>query len=120
MVTLYNSPLFVFCLCGLCSVKEIIGKVRVLLGHICMINRQGVKCCYAAPLVLFRATSGFWQIPLTEESSLLTFITPLGQYDFNRLSFAVSSAPEHFQCSGVVCYADDILVCRDPKICLVF
>ncbi|KAL7856534.1 hypothetical protein SRHO_G00154330 [Serrasalmus rhombeus] len=66
------------------------------------------------------ATSGFWQIPLSEESSLLTtFITPFGRYAFNRLPFGISSAPEHFQrrmsqmlegCEGVVCHADDIVV----------
>lgn len=66
------------------------------------------------------ATSGFWQIPLAEESRLLTtFITPFGRYAFNRLPFGISSAPEHFQrrmsqmlegCEGVVCHADDIVV----------
>ncbi|KAL6475040.1 hypothetical protein MHYP_G00160800 [Metynnis hypsauchen] len=66
------------------------------------------------------ATSGFWQIPLSEESSLLTtFITPFGRYSFNRLPFGISSAPEHFQrrmsqmlegCEGAVCHADDIVV----------
>lgn len=65
-------------------------------------------------------TSSFWQIPLSEESSLLTtFITPFGQYAFNRLPFRISSVPEHFQrrmsqmlegCEGVVCHADDIVV----------
>jgi len=44
------------------------------------------------------ANSGFWQIPLTKESHLLTtFITPSGCYCFNKLPFGVSSAPEHFQ-----------------------
>ena len=44
------------------------------------------------------ANSGFWQIPLARESSLLTtFITPFGRYRFNRLPFGISSAPEHFQ-----------------------
>lgn len=66
------------------------------------------------------ATSGFWQIPLSNESSLLTtFITPFWRYAFNRLPFGILSAPEHFQrrmlqmledCEGVVCHADDILV----------
>lgn len=66
------------------------------------------------------ATSGFWQIPLSEKSSLLTtFITPFGRYAFNHLPFGISSAPEHFQrrmsqmlegCEGVVCHADDIVV----------
>ena len=66
------------------------------------------------------ANSGFWQIPLTPESSLLTtFITPFGRFCFRRLPFGITSAPEHFQCQmaeilqdleGVVCHMDDILV----------
>ena len=44
------------------------------------------------------ANSGFWQIPLAEESRLLTtFITPFGRYCFNKLPFGIASAPEHFQ-----------------------
>ncbi|XP_061906727.1 uncharacterized protein K02A2.6-like isoform X2 [Entelurus aequoreus] len=71
------------------------------------------------------ATSGFWQIPLAEESKLMTtFITPFGRYAFNRLPFGISSAPEHFQrrmlqmlesCAGAVCHADDILVYGDSQ-----
>ena len=46
------------------------------------------------------ANSGFWQIPLSEESRLLTtLITPFGRYSFNKLPFGISSAPEHFQCA---------------------
>ena len=66
------------------------------------------------------ANSGFWQIPLSESSRLLTtFITPMGRYCFNKLPFGISSAPEHFQCrmselltglEGVQCQMDDILV----------
>lgn len=67
------------------------------------------------------ANMGFWQIPLSKESALLTtFITPFGRYHFNRLPFGISSAPEHFQnmmvtevtadLEGVVCHMDDILV----------
>ncbi len=69
------------------------------------------------------ATSGFWQIPLSKESKLLTtFIIPFGRYAFNRLPFGISSAPEHFQrrisqmlegCEGVVCHADDIVYGED-------
>ena len=41
------------------------------------------------------ANSGFWQIPLSEESRLLTtFITPFGRYCFNKLPFGIASAPE--------------------------
>ena len=44
------------------------------------------------------ANSGFWQIPLAEEShSLTTFVTPFGRYHFNKLPFGISSAPELFQ-----------------------
>ena len=63
------------------------------------------------------ANSGFWQIPLAQESRLLTtFITPFGRYCF---PFGISSAPEHFQrrmaeilngLSGVVCQMDDVLI----------
>ena len=66
------------------------------------------------------ANSGFWQIPLSESSRLLTtFITPTGRYCFNKLPFGISSAPEHFQrrmsellvgLHGVLCQMDDILV----------
>ena len=66
------------------------------------------------------ANSGFWQIPLSESSRLLTtFITPFGRYAFNKLPFGISSAPELFQkrinlilegLEGVVCQIDDILV----------
>ena len=44
------------------------------------------------------ANSVFWQIPLAEDSRLLTtFITPYGQFCFNKLPFGISSAPEIFQ-----------------------
>lgn len=66
------------------------------------------------------ANSGFWQIPLSHSSRLLTtFITPSGRFCFNKLPFGISSAPEHFQrrmsellsgLPGVVCQMDDILV----------
>ena len=66
------------------------------------------------------ANSGFWQIPLSEKSKLLTtFITPFGRYAFNKLPFGITSAPEIFQrrmnsilegLDGVVCLMDNILV----------
>ena len=66
------------------------------------------------------ANSGFWQIPLCKQSTLLTtFITPFGRYCFNRMPLGITSAPEHFQhrmseilqgLDGVVCLMDDILV----------
>jgi len=66
------------------------------------------------------ANSGFWQIPLSLESALLTtFMTPFRCFCFHRLPFGITSVPEHFQCrisetlsglSGVVCLMDDILM----------
>lgn len=65
------------------------------------------------------ANSGFWQVPLSEQSArLTTFITPFGRVWFNRMPFGTSSAPEHFQrCmssilagAGVVCLDDDVLI----------
>ena len=66
------------------------------------------------------ARSGYWQIPLDEESSLLTpFITPMGRFKFKRLPFGMSCASMIFQwkktellpdISGVEIYKDDILV----------
>ena len=44
------------------------------------------------------ANSGFWQIPLAEQSCLLTtFITTFGRYCFHKLPVEISSAPEVFQ-----------------------
>ena len=66
------------------------------------------------------ANSGFWQIPLSPDSSLLTtFITPFGRFFFRRLPFGITSAPEHFQrrmqeilegLDGIAGLMDDILV----------
>ena len=66
------------------------------------------------------ATSSFWQVPLHQDSMLLTtFITPERRYYFKRLPFGISSAPEHFQkrisqlidgIDGVLCHADDVLI----------
>ena len=71
------------------------------------------------------ANSGFWQIPLTEESRLLTtFITPCGRYCFNKLPFGINSAPEHFQkrmnkilsgLDGTLCLIDDTIVFGQTK-----
>ena len=65
-------------------------------------------------------TSGFFQLPLDEESSkLTTFITPFGRYIYKRLPQGITSAPEIFQRTveeilsdqpHTVCFFDDILV----------
>lgn len=66
------------------------------------------------------AASGFWQVPLHEDSSLLTtFITPFGRFCFKRLPFGINIAPEIFQrkmnellegLEGVAVYMDDVIV----------
>ena len=71
------------------------------------------------------ANSGFWQIDLAPESApLTTCITPFGRYQFNRLPFGITSAPEHFQrrmnqilegLEGVVCLIDDTLIYEKTK-----
>ena len=71
------------------------------------------------------ANSGFWQIPLSDDSRLLTtFITPFGRFCYNKLPFGISSAPEHFQMrmskilsglQGVVCHMDDVLIFGQDK-----
>ncbi len=44
------------------------------------------------------ANSGFWQIPLAEQSqSLTTFVTLIGRYCFKKFPFGISSAPEVFR-----------------------
>ena len=84
------------------------------------VEQMLAKIAGARLLSKLNANSGFWQIPLLKESALLnTFITPYGRYCFNRLTFGITSAPEHFQhrmsvvlrnLEGVVCLIDDILV----------
>ena len=64
--------------------------------------------------------SWFRQIPLDEESKLLTtFVTPFGRFCFNRLPFGISSVPEIFQrtmskvlegSEGTLCQMDDVLI----------
>lgn len=63
---------------------------------------------------------GFWHVELDEESKkLVTFATPFGNYQFNRLPFGLCSSAETFQkyneenfgdIEGVAIYIDDILI----------
>ena len=71
------------------------------------------------------AASGFYQIPLHEDSQeLTTFITPMGRYCYRRLPFGITSAPEIFMrkmnellqgLDGTFTYMDDILIYGKDK-----
>lgn len=42
--------------------------------------------------------SGYYQIPTEEKSKHMTaFVTPFGQYEFNRMPFGLTNAPRTFQ-----------------------
>ena len=66
------------------------------------------------------AASGYWQMPLDENSSKLTmFITPFGRYRFTRVPFGISIASEIYQremsrilrgLDGIEVYQDDIII----------
>ena len=66
------------------------------------------------------AISGYWQIKVDEASAdLLTFSTPFGRYQFNRMPFGIRSASEIFQrivervienVEGAMNFQDDILI----------
>ena len=52
----------------------------------------------AKSFMSLEACSGYWQLPVDDESSkLLTFNAPWGRYRFTRLPFGISSAPEIYQ-----------------------
>ncbi|XP_037931326.1 uncharacterized protein K02A2.6-like [Teleopsis dalmanni] len=66
------------------------------------------------------ASSGFWMVPLDENSSkLCTFNTPFGRFRFLRLPFGINAAPEIFHgemvrlfgdIKLVIIYLDDFLI----------
>ncbi|MCY3930012.1 MAG: RNase H-like domain-containing protein, partial [Acidobacteria bacterium] len=118
---------------GLVVVPKQNGKVRICVDltklneNVCRerhplpaIEQILAQLSGAAVFSILDANSGFWQIPLSDESArLTTFISPYGRFCFRRLPFGITSAPEHFQrrmscilsgLNGVVCLMDDILV----------
>ncbi|UYV62687.1 K02A2.6-like [Cordylochernes scorpioides] len=96
------------------------GKLRICVD-LSILNKNMLAQLKGAKLFTkLDANSGFWQIPLSSESSALTtFITPFGRFRFKRLPFGISSAPEIFQkrmgqileaLEGTLCHMDDIMV----------
>ena len=109
------------------------GKVRICLDPL-RLSEDIIREAYPLPSVdqilaqlssskvftKLDCNSGFWQIALTKESSLLTtFITPSGKYCYNVLPFGISPVSEHYQkvmkenlsdCEGTAVDIDDILV----------
>jgi transposase InsO family protein len=74
----------------------------------------------AKVFTLIDLQAAFWQVGVDDESArLLTFATPWGRYQYNRLPFGISIAPEIFHKAvvdllqgipGVVVYVDDIFI----------
>jgi hypothetical protein len=74
----------------------------------------------ARVLTVIDLEAGFWQVGVDGDSAkLLTFATPWGRFQYNRLPFGISVAPEIFHKAvvdalqgipGVVVYVDDILI----------
>ena len=105
------------CICvDLMKLNESVYRER----HLPAVEQTLAQLAVAQVFTKLDTNSGFWQIPLSTDSSLLTmFLTPFGRYCFNRLPFGITSAPEHFQrrmsallegIEGVVCMMDDVLV----------
>ena len=123
---------------GMVVVPKGSGEVRICVD-LKALNENVLRECYPIPVVddtlaqlsgatvfsKLDANSGFWQVPLSDESRLLTtFITPFGRYCFNKLPFGISSAPELFQCrmnvilnglQGILCHMDDVLIYAATK-----
>ena len=68
---------------------------------------------------VLNAASGFWQIPITQDSDCATSITPLGRYQFTRLPFGISSRSKVFHramqnvlqdLDGVDCFIHDVII----------
>lgn len=120
------------------------GKLRMCIDYR-LLNSLIVKERYPMPIIedeLSRLSgqayfitldlaSGYYQVPISETSKPLTaFVTPDGQYEFNRMPFGLANAPAVFQrmmhkvlgsarYSEATSYIDDVLVYgKDKKQCL--
>lgn len=123
----YASPIIM--------VKKKTGDKRLCVDYRAL-NRKTVKQHYPMPRIedqidrlsgnvyfnTLDLASGYYQIPISDESKSKTaFVTPDGQFEFNRMPFGLANAPAVFQKSinmvlgnvrfdTALAYMDDILV----------
>lgn len=135
-VSEYASPVIL--------VKKKDGKMRMCIDYR-LLNAITVKERYPMPIIedeiarlsgqtcfiTLDLASGYYQVPISEASKALTaFVTPDGQYEFNRMPFGLANAPAVFQrmmhkvlgsarYTEATAYIDDVLIYgRDKEECL--
>lgn len=132
-VSNYASPIIL--------VRKKDGNLRMCIDYR-MLNSVTVKERYPMPIIddevcrlagqawfiTLDLMSGYYQVPIMEEHKHLTaFVTPDGQYEFNRMPFGLANAPAVFQrmmnhvlgparFDKATVYIDDVLVYgKDPN-----
>lgn len=98
--------------------------IPIIEDEIARLSGQG---CF----ITLDLASGYYQVPIAEQSKHLTsFVTPDGQYEFNRMPFGLANAPAVFQrminavlgsarFNKAAAYIDDVLIFgRDCSECL--
>lgn len=133
----YASPILL--------VRKKDGTMRMCIDYR-MLNSVTIKERYPMPIIedeiarlsgqacfiTLDLASGYYQVPISERSRHLTsFVTPDGQYEFNRMPFGLANAPAVFQrmmnsvlgsarYSKATAYIDDVLIYgKDPTECLI-
>ena len=100
--------------------KDLNTAIRREIYHLPTIEEIATRLKGAKYFTVLDVRSGFWHVKLSESSSqLTTFNTPKGRYQWLRMPFGISSAPEVFQrrmheiiegLVGVEVVADDFCV----------
>ena len=116
-------------------VRKKTGQLRLCIDYRA-VNARTIRDSYTVPKIedLLRTLTGaqyfssmdlskaYYQVPLTERAKKISaFITPLGLYEFERLSFGMVNAPSTFQrlmekcfqdmnLSELIVFLDDVLV----------
>lgn len=135
-VSEYASPIIL--------VRKKDGNLRMCIDYR-MLNSVTVKERYPMPIIEDELTrlsgqayfisldlaSGYYQVPISEQSKHLTaFVTPDGQFEFNRMPFGLANAPAVFQrmmnrilgsarFTKATAYIDDVLIFgKNPMECL--